>query len=61
MKRAGTYRKIGMMYDKSNAIAVSAKMALAAMGLVRSRRPGTMLRIVENQMARMGVLVQMLM
>lgn len=43
------------MYDKSKAIAVSAKMAWAATGLARSSKPGRMLRKVVNQTARSGV------
>jgi hypothetical protein len=38
-------------------MAVSAKMAVAAIGLARSRRPGMMLTIVVNQMAFIGVWV----
>ena len=49
-----------MIYDKSSAIAVSAKIALAATGLARSRRPGSMPMRVVNQMARSGVVVMRL-
>lgn len=52
-----TYKKIGMMYDRSSAMAVSAKIALAAIGLARSSRPGRMLRKVVSQIARRGVVV----
>jgi hypothetical protein len=53
-----THKKIGMIYDRSSAIAVRAKIASAAMGLARSRRPGTILMRVENQIARRGVCVK---
>ena len=56
-QRDTAHRKIGIMYEKSKAIAVSAKMALAAIGLARSSRPGKMLRMVVNQIARSGVVV----
>lgn len=52
---------MGIIYDKSSAIAVSAKIALAAMGLARSSRPGRIAKIVVNQMARIGVVVNLLM
>lgn len=55
-----THKKIGMMYDKSSAIAVSAKIALAATGLARSRRPGRIENTVVNQIARSGVVVNRL-
>lgn len=48
---------IGTMYDKSNAIAVIAKIAFAATGLARSSRPGSTLNSVVNQIARIGVFV----
>ena len=54
---SATHRKMGMMYEKSRAMAVSAKIALAAMGLARSNRPGRILRMVVNQIARSGVVV----
>lgn len=41
----------------SNAMAVSEKIALAATGLAKSRRPGKMLRMVVNQTAGKGVCV----
>jgi hypothetical protein len=53
------HKKIGIIYEKPSAIAVSAKMACAAMGLARSRRPGTILMRVENQIARRGVCVKL--
>lgn len=49
-----------MIYERSSAIAVRAKIALAAMGLARSRRPGRMEQIVVNQIARRGVVVNRL-
>ena len=52
-----THRKIGIMYDKSKAMAVSEKMAFTAIGLARSRRPGMILIRVVNQIARRGVIV----
>jgi len=48
---------MGIIYDKSSAIAVRANMACAAIGLARSRRPGIIEISVENQMARRGVWV----
>jgi len=51
---------MGIIYEKSSAMAVSAKMAFAAIGLARSKRPGKMLRIVVNQMAGRGVSVDLL-
>ena len=48
---------IGTMYDKSNAIAVIANIAFAAIGLARSSRPGRTLNNAVNQIARIGVLV----
>ena len=41
---------MGTMYDMSRATAVRAKMALAAIGLARSRRPG--LRIKSDEQGR---------
>lgn len=55
-----THKKIGMIYDKSSAIAVNEKIAFAATGLARSRSPGRMLMIVVNQIARKGVCVHRL-
>lgn len=40
-------------------MAVSEKMALAAMGLARSRRPGKILTRVVRQIARRGVCVDL--
>ena len=51
------HKNMGIIYDKSSAIAVRANMACAAIGLARSRRPGIIEISVENQMARRGVWV----
>ena len=48
---------MGIIYDKSRAMAVREKMALTAMGLARSRRPGMIPMSVVNQIARRGVMV----
>ena len=48
------------MYDKSNVIAVIANIALDAMGLARSSKPGRMLKSAVNQIARSGVWVCLL-
>ena len=53
-----SYKKIGIIYDKSSAIAVAEKMALAATGLARSNKPGRMLNIVVAQIAPKGVCVK---
>lgn len=47
-----------MMYERSRAIAQREKMALAAMGLARSSRPGRMLTNVVSHTPRSGVLVE---
>jgi len=57
-RKKNAYKKIGIIYDKSSAIAVSAKIAFAAIGLARSSRPGIILITVENQIARRGVCVK---
>ena len=49
-----------MMYEISNAMAVSEKMAFAATGLAKSSKPGRMLKIVVAQMAGRGVCVYVL-
>ena len=46
-----------MMYDMSSAMAVSEKIAFAATGEAKPKRPGRMLKIVVPQMARRGVCV----
>ena len=51
------YQKMGMMYEKSRAMAVIAKIALTAMALARSSRPGRIETTVTSQMARRGVRV----
>lgn len=56
-KTAWTHKNIGIAYEISNAIAVSEKMALAAVGLAKSSKPGRMLKRVVPQIAFMGVLV----
>lgn len=53
-----THKMIGMMYDESNAMAQSAKIACAAIGLARSSNPGRILEKVVNHTARSGVFVQ---
>lgn len=50
-----------MMYERSSAIAVMAKIAFTAIPLARSSRPGRMPMIVTNQIARKGVCVHELM
>jgi hypothetical protein len=40
-------------------MAVSAKMAFAAIGEARSRKPGMMAKTAVNQIARKGVLVEL--
>ena len=47
-----------MIYDESRAMAQSAKIAWAAMGLARSNNPGRTLKKVVNHTARSGVFVQ---
>ena len=59
-KQDDTYKKMGTMYDKSNAIAVIANIAFDATGLARSSRPGRTLSSVVNQIARSGVRVRVL-
>ena len=54
-KTAWTHKNIGIAYEISNAIAVSEKMALAATGLAKSNKPGTILMMVVNQTAGKGV------
>lgn len=48
-----------MIYDRSKAIAVNAKIAFAAIGLARSNKPGIILIKVVNQIAISGVWVQL--
>ena len=50
---------IGMMYEMSRAMAVSEKIAFTATGEARPNKPGKMLKIVVNQMARRGVCVDL--
>jgi hypothetical protein len=44
-----------MTYERSSAMAVSAKMAVAAIGEARSSRPGMMDTKVQSQTERRGV------
>ncbi len=48
-----------MMYEMSRAMAVSEKIAFTATGEARPNKPGKMLKIVVNQMARRGVCVDL--
>ena len=50
-----TYKKIGMIYDRSRAMAVREKIAFAATGLAKSKRPGRIPMRVVTQTAQMGV------
>jgi len=47
-----------MIYERSSAIAVSEKIALTAAGLANANKPGRIEIMVDNQIARIGVLVK---
>ena len=51
------HKNIGMIYDMSKAIAVRLKIAFAATGDAKSKKPGRILKIVVAQMAYKGVCV----
>lgn len=59
-KERKTNRKIGIIYDISNAIAVSEKIACAATGLAKSNKTGRTLNSVVAQIAGRGVCVRVL-
>ena len=59
--RTRTHQKIGMMYEKSSAIAVMAKIAFTAIALARSSSPGRIDTAVTSPIARSGVCVAGLM
>lgn len=50
---------MGMMNEMSRTTAVNEKIAFAATGEAKSRKPGRILKMVVSQMARSGVWVHL--